>query len=143
MLPVLRKRSYFPYYRDEFFGKDLLSSFFSDGADYTVPAVNIKEAESHFEIEVAAPGVSKEDFKVKLEKNILTVTSEKEMKKDEEKGNFMRKEFSYNSFCRSFSIPETVDVEKIKASHKDGILVIELPKVDEAKIKFNKEIKVS
>lgn len=143
MLPVLRKRSNFPYYRDDFFAKDLISSFFSDGADYSVPAVNIKENENHFEIEVAAPGLSKEDFKVKLEKNILSVTSEKEIKKDEEKENFMRKEFSYNSFCRSFSIPETVDVENIKASHKNGILIIELPKLDEVKTKFNREIKVS
>jgi HSP20 family protein len=55
----------------------------------------------------------------------------------------MRKEFSYTSFCRSFSIPETVDVEKIKATHKNGVLFIELPKLDEAKIKFNREIKIS
>jgi HSP20 family protein len=143
MLPVIRKRSYFPYYRDDFFGKDLISSFFSDGADYSVPAVNIKENENHFQIEVAAPGLNKEDFKIKLEKNILTVTSEKETKKDEVKENFMRKEFSYNSFCRSFSIPETVDVEKINATHKNGILSIELPKHDEVKLKFNREIKVS
>lgn len=143
MLPVLRKRGYLPYYRDDFFAKDLISSFFSDGADYSVPAVNIKENENHFEIEVAAPGLNKEDFKVKLEKNILTVTSEKKTQKDEGKENFMRKEFSYNSFCRSFSVPETVDVEKIKASHKNGVLIIEIPKLDEAKIKFNREIKVS
>jgi HSP20 family protein len=143
MLPVLRKRGNFPCYRDEYFGKDLLYSFFSDGADYSVPAVNIKEKENHFEIEVAAPGLNKEDFKVKLEKNILTVTSEKKTEKDEGKESFMRKEFSYDFFCRSFSVPETVDVEKIKASHKNGVLIIEIPKLEEAKIKFNREIKIS
>ena len=143
MLPVLRKKSYYPYYRDEFFSKNLLSSFFSDGADYSVPAVNIKEDENNFEIEVAAPGLSKDDFKVTMEKNILTVSSEKELKKEEEKENFLSKEFSYNSFCRSFSVPDTIDVDKIKATHQNGVLKIELPKRDEAKTKVNREIKVS
>lgn len=142
MIPVLRKRVYLPFHRDDFFRKDGLSSFFSDGADYNVPAVNIKETDNQFEIEVAAPGLTKEDFRVTLDKNILTVTSEKESKQDEEKENFMRKEFSYNSFSRSFSVPEIVDVEKINASHKNGVLIIGLPKHDEAKMKLHKEITI-
>jgi HSP20 family protein len=142
MIPVLRKRVYLPFHRDDFFRENGLSSFFSDGADYNVPAVNIKENENQFEIEVAAPGLTKEDFKVKLDKNVLTVTSEKESKAEEERENFMRKEFNFNSFCRSFSVPEIVDVEKISASHKNGVLIIELPKHNEAKMKPNREIKV-
>lgn len=143
MLPVLRKRAYSPFYRDDFFRNDIISSLFSDGADYSVPAVNIKETEGHFEIEVAAPGLGKEDFKINLEKNILTVKSEKEVKKDEKSETYTRKEFGYNSFCRSFSVPETVDVEKIKASHNNGILVIELPKSEKLINKLKREITVS
>lgn len=143
MLPVLRKRAYSPFYRDDFFGNAIISSLFSDGADYSVPAVNIKETENHFEIEVAAPGLGKEDFKINLEKNILTVKSEKEVKKDEKSENYTRREFGYNSFCRSFSVPETVDVDKIKASHNNGILVIELPKSEKLINKLKREITVS
>jgi HSP20 family protein len=143
MLPVIIKRRFSPYYRDDFFGSDKLSAFFSDGADYTVPAANIKENEKYFAIEVAAPGLNKEDFKVKLEKNILTVSSEKETQNKEEKENFIKNEFSYKSFCRSFSIPETIDTEKIKASHKNGILTIELPKLNEVKNNHNKKIEIS
>jgi len=143
MLPVMRKRVLFPTYNDDFFGRNSLSSFFSDGADYNVPAVNIKENEKGFDIEVAAPGLSKSEFKINLEKNVLTVSSEKEANKEVEQDNFTRKEFSYNSFSRSFSIPETIDTEKIKASHKNGILKIELPKQEEAKLKHKQEIKIS
>ena len=85
MLPVLRKRVLFPTYNDDFFGRNSLSSFFSDGADYSVPAVNIKENDKNFEIEVAAPGLSKEDFKVSVEKNILTVSSEKDVNNETDK----------------------------------------------------------
>lgn len=143
MLPVMRKRVLFPTHNDDFIGRNSLSSFFSDGADYTVPAVNIKENDKQFEIEVAAPGLSKQDFNVNIEKNVLTVSSEMEVKNETEKENFMRKEFGYNSFSRSFSIPESVDMEKIKASHKNGILKIELPKQEEAKLKHKQEIKIS
>ena len=143
MLPVLRKRVLFPTYNDDFFGRNSLSSFFSDGADYSVPAVNIKENDKNFEIEVAAPGLSKEDFKVSVEKNILTVSSKKGVNNETEKDNFMRKEFGYNSFSRSFSIPETINMEKIKASRKNGILTIDLPKMEEARLKHRHEIKIS
>lgn len=143
MLPVMRKRVLFPTFNDDFYGRNSLSSFFSDGADYSVPAVNIKENDKNFEIEVAAPGLNKGDFKINIEKNILTVSSEKEVKEETEKDNFMRKEFGYNSFTRSFSIPESIDLEKIKASHKNGILKIELPKQEEAKLNSKREIKIS
>lgn len=142
MLPVIIKRNRFPY-RDELISRDLLSSFFNDGADYSVPAVNIMENENNFEIELAAPGLKKEDFQIKLEKNVLTISSKKEIEKNENGPNFMRKEFEYSSFCRSFTIPESVDSEKIKATHDNGILKLELPKFDKAKVKPFKEIAIS
>jgi HSP20 family protein len=143
MLPILRKRLYLPNYGDNYFSRTGSSSFFSDGADYTTPAINIKENENSYKIEVAAPGLNKEDFKIRLEKNILAVSSEKEIKEKEEMDNFMRREFSYHSFCRSFLIPDTVNVDKIKATHQNGILTIELPKQDEAKHRQNRDIKVN
>lgn len=143
MLPVIRKRSYVPSYADHFFGRDFLSSLFSDGADYTVPAVNIKENDKNFEIEVAAPGLSKEDFQINLEKNILTVSSKNEENKEEKADSFTRKEFSFKSFSRSFSLPESVKVEKISANYKNGVLLIELPKIEEAQLEKVKSIKIS
>ncbi len=143
MLPVMRKRVYTPGYFNNFASRDLLSNFFSDGADYTVPAVNIKENENGFTIEVAAPGLNKEDFNIKLEKDVLTVSSEDENSKEESNDNFMRREFVFKTFSRSFSIPDTIDQNKIKASHNNGILTLELPKLDEAKVKKSKTIKIS
>ncbi|MEZ5196099.1 MAG: Hsp20/alpha crystallin family protein [Bacteroidales bacterium] len=138
MLPLVQRKSYYPYSSNQ-----LLSSLFSDGADYSVPAVNIKKNEKSYDIEVAAPGLSKSDFTIKVEKDVLTVSSEIEVKNEEKNEEFMRKEFGFKSFSRSFSIPETVDVEKINASYKNGVLNIKLPKLDEALVKQTREIKIS
>jgi HSP20 family protein len=139
----MRKRVYTPGYFNNFTNRDLLSNFFSDGADYTIPAVNIKENENGYSIEVAAPGLNKEDFNIKLEKDVLTVSSENENNKEESKDNFTRREFAFKTFSRSFSIPETIDQNKIKAYHNNGILSLELPKLDEAKVKKAKTINIS
>ncbi len=143
MLPATRKNSYVPDIMDRFFGNDFLSSFFSDGADYSVPAVNIKEMEKGFEIEVAVPGLNKEDFSITLDKGLLTVSSESKMENKEESDRYTRKEFSFSSFRRSFSLPDSVDADKIKAVHENGILKIVLPKIDEAKARKFKTIKIS
>lgn len=106
------------------------------------PATNIIEKNEGFELQMAVPGVDKKDIKIDLEKNILSITSEKTAKeKDEEGVKYSRREFAYGTFCRSFNLPDTIDTEKIKAEVKDGILTVELPKKKEAKI--SKEIKIS
>jgi HSP20 family protein len=143
MLPIIRKRNYVPIFADHFFGKDPLSSFFSDGADYSVPAVNIRENEKAYEIEIAAPGLNKEDLKVNLEKNILTISSQRKSETGEQNDQFMRREFSFNAFCRSFSLPDNVNSDEIKATHINGILKVELPKVEADKDKKSKTIKIS
>jgi len=143
MLPIVRKRSYVPAYFDNFLGSDLVNSFFSDGADYTVPAVNIKENEKNFEIEVAAPGLDKKDFNITLDNDVLTVAFEKKNESEEKDDNFMRREFKFSSFERSFSLPDLVNRDEIKASHKNGILTIALPKNEEANVNKNKKIKIS
>ncbi len=146
---TLAKRSnmYLPSFWDNFFSKDLMdwgSTNFSS-TDTTLPAVNVKESEDAFQIEVAAPGMAKGDFKVNLENNVLTISSEKkEEKKDEGKGLYTRREFSYQSFQRSFTIPENlVEGEKISAKYSDGLLSISLPKKEEVKPKPARDIKIS
>ena len=143
MLPAIRKRSHVPGYLDNFFGSDLMRSFFSDGADYSVPAVNIKENDKNFEIEVAAPGLNKDDFNITLDNDVLTIKSEKKSETEDKQEDYMRREFQYSTFCRSFSLPESVNRDKIKASHKNGILSVELPKNEEATIEKSKKIKIS
>ncbi len=145
MLPMLRKnRETVPSFIDDFFGKDWMDSIFSDRPGITTPAVNVKETDNDFMIEVAAPGLDKKDFKVDVDNHVLTISSEKEFKNEEkEDGRYMRREFGYASFNRSFSLPEAVDAEKIKAKHKDGILMISIPKKEEAKRKPAKQIEIS
>lgn len=109
----------------------------------SVPAVNIAEDENKFEIEFAVPGLSKSDFSVNLENNVLTVKSEREDDKQETTSNYTRKEFSYSAFQRSFTLPDSVDGEKVRAEYKDGILSIEIPKKEEAKVKPPREIEIA
>ncbi len=145
MLPMLRRtRGNVPSFIDDFFGKDWMDSVFSDRPGISTPAVNVKETGDEFQIEVAAPGLDKNDFKVDLDNNVLTISSEKEFKDEQkEDGRYMRREFSYTSFSRSFTLPEAVDAEKIMAKHKDGILLITIPKREEAKRKPPKKIDIS
>ena len=107
------------------------------------PSANIIEKPEGFELEIAAPGLVKDDFKINLENAILTISSEMEDEKKEEGKNYTRKEFYYGSFSRSFTLPKSVDTEKIKADYANGILRIDLPKKAEAKLEIKKEIKIS
>jgi HSP20 family protein len=143
MLPMLRNRVLTPGLVDEFFGKDFLSNVFESRRGFSVPAVNIIEGKDDFSIEVAAPGLEKDDFRIDLENNILTISCEKEEKREENDVQYMRKEFNYSSFNRTFSLPDSVDSDKIKASHKNGILNITIPKKEEAKQKPAKQIKIN
>jgi HSP20 family protein len=132
---------------DRFFDGDLMdwnrTNFSSTNS--TLPAVNVKENNNEFLIEVAAPGMNKDDFKVHYDNGRLTISSEHENKVEEKEGEKVtRREFSYQSFQRSFTVAENaVDAEKIGASYKNGILHIKLPKREELKPKPAKEIKIS
>ena len=120
------------------------SSNFSS-TNTTLPALNVKETDDAFEIEVAAPGMNKNDFKVNLENNLLTITSEKkeEKEEEEEKGRITRREFSYQSFQCSFTVAENAVVgDKIEAKYNNGILYITLPKREEVKPQPEREIKI-
>jgi len=120
-----------------------VQAYVNNGSRGCVPAVNVAEDENKFQIEFAAPGLTKSDFSINLERDVLTVKSEKENSNEESKSNYTRKEFSYSSFQRSFTLPEIADGENIKAGYKDGILSIEIPKKEEAKAKPAKEIEIA
>ncbi|MCM2301972.1 MAG: Hsp20/alpha crystallin family protein [Flavobacteriaceae bacterium] len=132
---MLVKSSSFPLmtsFFDDFY-KDWSTTNFSD-TNTSLPAVNIKENDHEFIVEVAVPGMDKNDFKIDLDNNILTISSEKVNNNQEQKYNYTRREYSYQSFKRSFTLPKNiVDSEKIKARYNAGELVIEIPKKEEAK----------
>lgn len=111
-------------------------------ADGDVPAVNIKDKKDKYVIEFAAPGMKKEDFKVDLDNYVLTVSSEKKEEKEEEDSSYTRREFVYNSFSRSFTLPRSVNIEKIKADYAGGILTISIPKKEE-EMKLTRQIEIS
>ena len=142
MLPVFRSRN-LPDLFDEFFNSNLLPNFVEEGAWKSTPAVNIFENNEKFEIEVAAPGLEKEDFKIDLKNDHLIVYSEKKDKKEEkEKGKVVRSEFRYSSFQRTFALPKEVDITNIKATHKNGVLTVELPKKTEYKENWSRQIEI-
>lgn len=131
----------FPFVMDEIF-KDLMG-----GTQYvnkvTAP-VNIKETENNFIVELMAPGLKKEDFNIELDNDLLMISSEIKTEKTEgEEGKFTRKEFSFSSFKRSFTLPETVNQEAITASYDNGILKLTLPKKEEALPKEKRLIDIS
>ena len=117
---------------DDFLTKDLFDwtdrNFATLGSN--LPSVNLKETDTQLEVELAAPGMKREDFKVEIDNNMLMISSEKEEEKEEKnkKDNYVRKEFNYQSFYRSFYLPDTVDENKIEANYKDGILKVVIAK---------------
>lgn len=118
---------------DDFFGGSALSS--AQGTR-SVPSINVKETEDEYNIEVAAPGLKKENFKVEVHNNVLTLSYEDEESQEQEEKGYTRREFSYSSFRRSFSIPRNeVDDSKIDAAYKDGVLMVKLHKREEVKPK--------
>ena len=139
--------SQMPLLFDDFFNRDIfnwgLSNF--SNTNTTIPGVNIKETADNFEVEVAAPGMSKKDFKIELDGNALTISSEKtNRQEDKEDEKYTRKEFSYQSFYRTFTLPkEVVDVDKIEAKYDNGLLHLLIPKKEEAKQKPPKLIQIS
>lgn len=136
-----------PLLFDDIFNRDIfnwgLSNF--SNTNTTIPAVNIKETPENFEVEVAAPGMSKKDFKIELDGNMLTISSEKtNEREDKENEKYSRKEFSYQSFYRTFNLSkDVVDVDKIQARYENGLLQLLVPKKEEAKQKPPRLIQIS
>lgn len=135
-MTLVRYNNRFPRFFDDFFTKDL--DRFFDTPEAQLPAVNVKEDDGGFTVEVAVPGFKKEDFKVELDQDVLTIASEQEEKHEEnnEQGNYVKREFRHRSFKRSFRLPkDVVDGDKIEARYEAGILHLALPKREEVKPK--------
>ena len=131
--------SIFTDFFNDYFTGDLSPRTFNN----TVPAVNIHETENEFSVELAVPGMQKADFNIEVENGVLTISAEKNSEKSEEDVKYTRKEFSYSSFKRTFTLPDSVNPDKIAATYENGVLAMVLPKKEESKVKPAKAIKVS
>ncbi len=130
-MSLVRKNNVlFPSLLNEFLRPDWFGGM--ENFSSTVPAVNIKDNEKDFEIELAVPGMKKGDFNIEVDENVLTISAEAKTSKDLSEENFTRREFSYTSFKRAFTLPETIDEDKIVASYENGVLKFKLPKREEA-----------
>ena len=125
----------------DFFDNDRF--FDSEGLrKQSMPSVNVKESDKDFEIEVAAPGLNKKDFNITVENGVLTISSEKEEEKEQREKDYTRREFSYSAFTRSFTLPENVNEEDVKATYQDGILKLNVAKKNITISKAKKAIEV-
>ena|ERR1700710_1713459 len=109
-------------------------TFFNDRLVTRVPAVNISETAENYHLELAVPGLKKEDFRISLDRNILTISAEQQNENQEEGKRFSKKEFNYASFVRSFTLPELADPGRIEAAYEDGVLKVDIAKKEEAKM---------
>jgi len=138
---VKRNDVLFPSLMSEIFKPDWFGGL--ENGNRNIPAVNIKENEKDFELELAVPGREKEDFEIEINENVLTISTESKAEENVEKENYTRREFVYSSFKRAFTLPETVDEDSIKANYDNGILKFTLPKKAEALPKPKRMIELS
>ena len=141
MMPVRRTQNWLPSIFNDFFDNDWMVK-----ANATAPAINVFETEKEYKVELAAPGMTKEDFNVRIdEENNLVITMEKKTENKEEKkeGRYLRREFSYSKFQQTMILPDNVDKEKISAAVENGVLNVQLPKISEEEVKkAEKQIEV-
>ena len=136
-------RFVFPSIINELFADERLDVF--NAGRTTIPAVNIKELDTGYIVDLAAPGMNKENFTINLEENVLTVSAQKSVENEDKikEGNYTRREFGYTSFTRSFTLPEEVKHDEINATYVDGVLSIAIPKNKEAKVDHKRTIAIS
>jgi len=129
--PEKRNGSLMPF--TDVFDSILNDTFFNDRLVTRVPAANISETEDHYHVELAAPGLQKSDFKISLDRNVLNISVEQQNENSNFQKNYSKREFSYSSFVRSFTLPESANAEQIDATYVDGVLKIDIAKREEAK----------
>jgi len=133
-----------PSWFDDLLGKSYGNEFVTNfNTGLSLPAVNVIDSANEFIVEMAVPGLKKSDFEINIDNHILSIGVEKETEDQENSKTYTRREFGYASFKRTFSIPKSVDVEKISASYNDGVIKVVLPKLDEAKKKPKRSISIS
>ncbi|MBP9019800.1 MAG: Hsp20/alpha crystallin family protein [Rikenellaceae bacterium] len=144
-MSLVKFSNQFPTLFDRFFDNDLFdwSNKNFSLTNTTLPAVNIMEDDNSYQVEMAAPSLNKDDFKIELNNDVLTISSEKKTENETKEGQrYTRKEFSYQSFSRSFTLPDSVDSDKIKAKYENGILKVTIPKREDAKPRPVKQISI-
>ncbi len=141
---LMKATERFPSVFDDFFKP--WNEWFDSGSSpvrtLKLPAVNITEEKDQYQVSLAAPGLKKEDFKIDLDGNMLTISSEKEEQKEENDKKFTRREYSYSSFSRSFTLPEEINQDKIEAKYEDGILKLVIPRKENSTQQLSKNIPV-
>ena len=145
-MSLVKFSSHYPSLFERYLDNDLFdwSNRNFSATNTTLPAVNIKENGEEFEVTLAAPGLTKEDFNIELKNDLLTISSEKRIENETDDNlHFTRREFSYQSFSRSFALPHTADGEKISAKYENGLLKVAIPKKEEAKPKAPKQILIA
>jgi HSP20 family protein len=141
MMPVMRSNSWIP----SVFG-DLFDTDFVPKSNYTAPAINVKESDKAYTVELAAPGMKKEDFNVHIndEGNLIIKMESKQEHKEEDKNiRYLRREFSYSKYEQTLILPDDVKKDDIKAHVENGVLTVELPKVVEEKVKLSRQIEIA
>ncbi len=138
---ALIRNTNWPTFRGSF-----LSDFFDDdrylSRNSNVPAVNVKETEKEFEVEVAAPGFNKKDFNISVDNGLLTVSAERREEREDKQDNYTRKEFGYESFSRAFNLPVNANEEDISAKYEEGILKLSIAKKNQPESKLRKSIEI-
>ena len=148
MTLIRKHESSLPSIWNDLFERSLFSHPLNGHSEFTVPPVNISETDNGYLVELAAPGLKKGDFKINLDKNVMTISSEQsassesETKNKKEHAKYSKKEFSYQSFSRSFTLPSTANLEGISASYEEGVLKISIAKKDETKANAFRSINV-
>ena len=140
-MPVMRSNSWIPSVFN-----DLFDTEFVPKSNYTAPSINVKESDKAYTVELAAPGMKKEDFNVHIndEGNLIIKMESKQEKKDEDKNTrYLRREFSYSKFEQTLILPDDVKKEDIKARVDNGVLTVELPKIIEEKVKLSRQIDIA
>lgn len=140
---IMRPRTLNPSIFDDFFKP--WNEWFSDrkGMVATVPAVNVTETDGKYQVMLAAPGLKKDDFHIDVDGNLVTISAETKTEKEEKKEQFTRKEYSYNSFSRTFTLPENIDRDKIEALYENGELKLMLPKKGDTPTAPKQQIKIN
>ncbi len=143
MLSKQRKNSLLPSWVDDFLDTHFWSEIEDTSGKRTLPSVNILEDRDRFQVEVAAPGMVKTDFNINLENNVLTISANREETTEKKRRKYMRKEYCYTHFNRSFTLPRSVKEEQIEATYMDGILNILIPKKEETKTRPSRHIAIN
>lgn len=148
---TVKKNGGLPSLVSDFFGTSLLdrdffdleSDLFPSRLGINVPTANVTETSKEFKLELAAPGLERKDFNVEIENHVLKISAEKEEEKKEKNGEYSRREYSFNSFSRSFSLPENVKEGNIDAKYENGVLKVSIPKEKETQVKPAQKVAVS